>query len=117
MFDNHSGRPLYLGRSQRLATPDQRILCYARDHGCTHCGQPGYHAEVHHAVDWTDGGPTDADNLFFACGPANQAAADGTYTTTITDQGRLAWTNGTGPPKVNPLHHPEELLREEDDDP
>ena len=112
VFDNHSARPLYLGRSRRLASPDQRILCHARDHGCTHpnCAEPGYHCEVNHAVDWAHGGPTDADNLFFACGPANRAAADGSYTTHITDHGRLAWTDGTGPPQINRLHHPEELL-------
>jgi Domain of unknown function (DUF222) len=115
VFDNHSARPLYLGRSRRLASPDQRILCHARDHGCTHpnCAEPGYHCEVNHAVDWAQGGPTDADNLFFACGPANRAAAEGTYTTHITDHGRLAWTDGTGPPEINRLHHPEELLRDD----
>ena len=60
VFDNHSARPLYLGRSRRLASPDQRILCHARDHGCTHpnCAEPGYHCEVNHAVDWAQGGPT-----------------------------------------------------------
>ena len=114
VFENHSARPLYLGRSRRLASPDQRIICHARDHGCTHpnCAEPGYHCEVNHAVDYATGGPTDADNLFFACGPSNRAAADGTYTTHITDDGRLAWTDGTGPPEINRLHHPEELLRD-----
>ncbi len=118
VFENHSGRPIYLGRSHRLATPDQRIICHARDHGCTHlnCAEPGYHSEVHHAVDYAAGGATDADNLYFACGPSNRAASDGTYTTTVTDNGRLAWTDGTGPPVVNRLHHPEELLEPPDPD-
>ncbi len=115
VFDNHSARPLYLGRAQRLASADQRIICYARDRGCTHCAQPGYHCEVHHALDYASGGSTDADNLFFACGPANRAAADGTYQSTVTESGRLAWTNGSDPPKVNPIHHPEELLGGDDD--
>lgn len=117
VFENHSARPLYLGRSHRLATPDQRIVCYARDHGCTHprCAEPGYHSEVHHApVDHTNGGPTDADKLFFACGPSHKAATDGTYTTEITDGGRLAWSDGTGPPEVNHLHHPAELIAEDE---
>jgi hypothetical protein len=115
VFDNHSARPLYLGRSRRLATPDQRIICYARDRGCTHpgCDEPGYHSEVHHApVDFLDGGPTDADKLFFACGPSHKAATDGTYRTKITEDGRLAWTDGTHPPEVNRLHHPDELLED-----
>ena len=35
VFENHSARPLYLGRSRRLATADHRIICHARDRGCT----------------------------------------------------------------------------------
>jgi hypothetical protein len=56
VFDDHSDRPLYLGRQTRIATTDQRIICYARDGGCTRptCTQPGYHSEVHHAVDWAE---------------------------------------------------------------
>ena len=107
-------RPLYLGRAKRLATADQRIMCHARDHGCTHCGQSGYHCEVNHAVDFAAGGRTDADNLFFGCGPSNQAAAEGRYTTTVTDRNGLAWSDGAGPPRVNPLHHPEVLLGGDD---
>ena len=29
VFDDHSERPIYLGRQQRIATADQRIICYA----------------------------------------------------------------------------------------
>ncbi len=119
VFENHSARPLYLGRSTRLASADQRIICYGRDRGCTHCAEPGYHSEVHHAVDWSAGGATDADNLFFACGPSNQAVADGFYRTDVADDGRLAWTDGSRPPEVNKFHHPEVLLegRQRPDDP
>lgn len=35
VFDDHTARPLYLGRQKRIATADQRIICYARDRGCT----------------------------------------------------------------------------------
>lgn len=116
VFENHCQRPLYLGRSHRLATPDQRIACYGRDHGCTHpnCDAPGDRSEVHHAVDFTNGGPTDADNLYFACGRSNRAVSQGIYATTVTAEGRLGWTDGTGPPQVNRLHHPEELLADTD---
>lgn len=119
VFDDHSDRPLYLGRQKRVATADQRVICYARDGGCTrpNCTAPGYHSEVHHSPDWAMGGPTDADHLFFACGPDHKLATDGHYTTTITETGRLAWTNGTSPPQVNRIHHPEELLRSDPDPP
>ena len=116
VFDGHSERPLYLGRSRRIATADQRIICYARDGGCTRpgCTVPGYDCEAHHAPAWLPDGATDADKVFFACGPDNQAEAIGDYRTIVTEQGRLGWSDGTGPPEVNRLHHPEELLGEDD---
>jgi hypothetical protein len=36
----------------------------------------------------------------------------GLLQTKVTDKGRLAYTDGTSPPKINRAHHPEELLRE-----
>ncbi|MGV0791375.1 DUF222 domain-containing protein [Mycolicibacterium sp. XJ1819] len=119
VFDDHSDRPLYLGRQKRVATADQRIICYARDGGCTRpgCAAPGYHAEVHHSPDWAAGGATDADKLFFACGPDHTLATDGHYQTIVTPTGRLAWTDGTTAPTVNHIHHPEELLRGDPDPP
>ncbi|TDZ95577.1 13E12 repeat family protein [Mycobacteroides salmoniphilum] len=43
IFDD-KGRPLYLGRTKRIASPDQRIVLHAKDRGCTHpdCHIPGY---------------------------------------------------------------------------
>ena len=115
VFENHSSRPLYLGRSKRLASVDQRIICYARDRGCTapNCTEPGYRSEVHHAPDWNDGGRTDADHLYFGCGGHHKGASDGVYETTVTEDGRLAWSNGVDPPEINRIHHPEELLRDD----
>ena len=112
VFDNHSARPLYLARSRRLATADQRIICHARDRGCTKpgCFVSGYDCEIHHAHEWSSGGATDADNLFFGCGPDHSAITDGIYTTTVTEDGRIGWTDGTGPPRINDAHHPERLL-------
>ncbi|MEO8816281.1 MAG: DUF222 domain-containing protein, partial [Mycobacterium sp.] len=117
VFDNHSDRPLYLGRSKRIASLDHRIICYARDRGCTrpNCPQPGYHCEVHHAPDWADGGQTDADKLYFACGRDHGAATRGDQHTTVTDRGRLAWTGGIGQAEINHLHHPAELLNNDED--
>jgi hypothetical protein len=116
VFDGHRNRPLYLGRSRRIASADQRIICYARDGGCTrpNCTVPGYQCEAHHAPAWLPDGATDADKVFFACGPDNQAEADGEYQTVVTGDGRLGWSDGTGPPQINRLHHPEELLGDDD---
>ena len=119
VFEDHSQRPLYLGRAKRLATADHRIICYARDRGCTKpdCFAQGYHCEVHHTREWSAGGPTDADNLYFGCGGDHTMASDGSYTTTVTEDGRVAWSNGTGSPRVNDVHHPERLLDGEKEEP
>ena len=117
VFDNHTERPLYLGRQKRVATADQRLICYARDRGCTrpNCLVSGYRCEVHHSPDWARGGQTDADSLFFACGPDHTMASRGELSTKVTDRGRLAWTDGTGPPDINHAHHPDEILRADPD--
>ena len=35
VFDDHTDRPIYLGRQRRIATVDQRIMCYAPKQHCT----------------------------------------------------------------------------------
>jgi hypothetical protein len=119
VFDDHTERPLYLGRQKRVATADQRLICYARDRGCTrpNCLESGYRCEVHHSPDWAHGGRTDADALYFACGPDHGMASRGELHTQVVDGGRLGWTDGTGPPEVNHAHHPDELLRGDPDPP
>ena len=117
VFDDHTERPLYLGRQKRLATADQRLICHARDHGCTrpNCLVPGYRSEVHHSPDWANGGRTDADKLFFACGCDHGAASRGEQHTEVTPSGRLGWTDGSHPLEINHAHHPDELLRGDPD--
>jgi Domain of unknown function (DUF222) len=119
VFDDHTERPLYLGRQKRIATADQRLICYARDRGCTrpNCLESGYHCEVHHADDWGRGGRTDADKLYFLCGCDHGMVSRGEAHTVVTEQGRLGWTDGTGPPEINHAHHPDELLRGDPDPP
>jgi hypothetical protein len=119
VFDDHTGRPLYLGRQKRIATTDQRLICYARDKGCTrpNCLESGYHCQVHHSPDWAHGGRTDADSLFFACGGDHAATSRGEWRTEVTDNGRLGWTNSNRPPEINHAHHPDELLHNDPDPP
>ncbi|WP_055405375.1 MULTISPECIES: HNH endonuclease signature motif containing protein [unclassified Mycobacterium] len=112
VFDEHSGRPLYLGRSRRIATPDQRIVLYAKDRGCTHpgCDAPGYWCEVHHVDEWAAGGRTDADGLTFACAPHHKLLEKGWRTRKLPN-GRTEWIP---PPhldrgqRTNDYHHPED---------
>ncbi len=119
VFDDHTGRPLYLGRQKRIATQDQRLICYARDRGCTrpNCLEPGYRCEVHHPNDWARGGRTNADELYFVCGHDHGMVSRGEARTVVTEEGRLGWTEGTGPPEINHAHHPDELLRGDPDPP
>ncbi len=76
LFDHRDGRPLYLGRSRRIASADQRIVLHARDVGCTFpgCAKPGYLCQTHHRTEWADGGDTDADQLTFVCEPHHRLA-------------------------------------------
>jgi Domain of unknown function (DUF222) len=119
VFDDHTERPLYLGRQKRVASADQRLICYARDRGCTrpNCLESGYRCEVHHSDEWVHGGRTDADNVYFACGPNHGRASRGELHTVVTKTGRLGWTDGTGPPEINHAHHPDELLHGDPDPP
>ena len=117
VFDEHSARPLYLGRSRRIATPDQRIVLYAKDRGCTHpgCDVPGYWCEAHHVDEWAAGGLTNADRLTFTCRPNHKLVEKGWQTQKLTN-GRTEWIP---PPQLdrgvrtNDYHHPERLF---DDD-
>ncbi len=120
VYDEHSARPLYLGRTRRIASPDQRIILYDKDRGCTApgCDAPGYWAEVHHVDDWATGGRTDADKLTFAC-PANHKMVGKGWATRKLPNGRTEWIPPPhlerGQKRTNDYHHPERML--EGDDP
>ncbi|HEV8116389.1 MAG TPA: DUF222 domain-containing protein, partial [Acidimicrobiales bacterium] len=64
------GRPLNLGRKQRLASHAQWIALTIRDHGCVTpgCDRPAAWCQSHHLRWWErDGGATDLDNLALVC--------------------------------------------------
>jgi hypothetical protein len=114
VFDDHQSRPLYLGRSRRIASPDQRVVLYARDRGCTHpgCDVPGYHTEVHHSQEWSRGGRTDVDEMTLACHPDHKLIEKGWRTRKLAN-GKIEWIP---PPELgllgatNDFHHPERYL-------
>jgi len=123
VFDKHTRVPLYLGRSQRLASPGQRIVLYAKDRGCTRpgCTVPGYWSEVHHAEkDWGEGGLTNIDELTLACGPDNRLVKPGGWRTRKRSDGRTEWIPpphlDSGQTRVNDYHHPENYLVDHNDD-
>ncbi len=117
LFDRADGRALWLGRTKRIATADQRIMLHSRDRGCTRpgCTAPGYHSGVHHATkDWSKGGLTDIDDLTLACPPDNQLVETGGWTTRKLPDGSTEWIPPPELPMLrggtNDFHHPERLL-------
>ncbi|WP_375485662.1 HNH endonuclease signature motif containing protein [uncultured Mycobacterium sp.] len=118
VFDDHDSRPLYLGRTKRIASPDQRVVLYAKDRGCTApgCDVPGYWCEVHHTEDWARGGHTNIDKLTLACHPDHTLAEQGWRTIKLTN-GQTQWIPPPhldhGQPTTNTYHHPERFF---DDD-
>jgi hypothetical protein len=124
VFDKHTGRALYLGRTRRIASADQRIVLLARDRGCTRpgCVVAGANCQVHHAVnDWADNGRTDIDDLTLGCPKDNRAAKPGGWITRKRDDGRTEWIPpphiDSGQSRVNDYHHPENFLLPDDDEP
>jgi Domain of unknown function (DUF222) len=119
VFDK--GKALALYHTKRIASPAQRIMLHAKDRGCTHpgCDVPGYLTEVHHLTPWTQCRDTDIHNLTLACGPHHQLADHGWTTRTRAD-GTTQWIPPAhldhGRPRTNPYHHPEKLLRDDEDD-
>ena len=115
VFDTHTERALYLGRSKRIATPDQRIVLHAKERGCTFpgCDIPGYLTQTHHVDDWAGGGHTNIDGLTFACGPHHRLIKPGGWNTRKRKDGTTEWIPPAQiplPGGTNDYHHPERLL-------
>ncbi|ORB83413.1 hypothetical protein B1987_05765 [Mycobacterium kansasii] len=119
LFDN--GKPLALYHTKRLASPGQRIVLYANDRGCSApgCDVPGYRCEVHHVREWASTARTDIDQLTLACKPHHKLLDSG-WTTRKNARRDTEWIPPPhldhGQPTTNTFHHPEKLLRDEDDD-
>lgn len=121
VFDGHSNRPLYLGRSRRIASADQRLALFAAERGCTFpgCDVPADKCEVHHIHEWATGGRTDIDALTLTCAPNHKLVGKGWNTRKLPNH-RTAWTPPAhfdrGGPRTNDYHHPERLLNDNDDE-
>jgi Domain of unknown function (DUF222) len=119
IFDN--GKALALYHTKRLASAAQRIVLHARDRGCTFpgCTVPGYLCEAHHCDPYATNPVTDVNTLALACGP-NHKLADQGWTTRKNQRGETEWIPPAhldrGQPRVNTFHHPEKLLRDDDDE-
>ena len=115
VYDKHTQRPLYLGRTRRIASADQRLVLYGLQRGCTApgCDIPADWCEVHHDTDWTHGGRTDITDLTLACKPDHGLTQTGGWTTRKRKDGRTHWQPPPDLPfngGTNDYHHPERLI-------
>ena len=120
IFDK--GKALALYHTKRLASPAQRIVLYAKDRGCSYpgCDVPGYLCEVHHCDPYATNPVTDVNDLTLGCGPNHKLAEQG-WTTRKNANGDTEWIPPAhldhGQPRTNTFHHPEKLLRDDDERP
>jgi hypothetical protein len=120
IFDN--AKPVALYHTKRLASPGQRIVLYGKERGCTApgCDVAGYYSEVHHVIPYALNPTTDINELTFACKPHHKLLDQG-WTTRKNADGDTEWIpppqHDRGQPRTNNFHHPEKLLRRDDDDP
>lgn len=62
------GKPVNVGRAQRIVPARTRRLLEDRDRGCRFPGCLAmHHLECHHLDHWIDGGRTDADRMIMLC--------------------------------------------------
>jgi hypothetical protein len=63
------GTPMDLGRTHRVVPPHLRRAVELRDRGCvfTGCGAPTHWCDVHHLLEWINGGETSLGNSALLC--------------------------------------------------
>ena len=119
IFDK--GKALALYHTKRLASPAQRIVLHAKDRGCTfpNCEVPGYLCEAHHCDPYATNPVTDVNEMTLTCRPNHKLAEQG-WTTRKNHNGDTEWIPPPhldhGQPRTNTYHHPEKLLRDDDED-
>jgi hypothetical protein len=98
-----------------------RLNILAKHRGCTFpgCTVPAYLCEVHHTNPYTTTPVTDINHLTLACGPNHQLTDHG-WTTRKNTHRDTEWIPPPhldhGQPRTNTNHHPEKLLRHDEDD-
>ena len=114
------GKAVALYHTKRLASPGQRIVLYGKERGCSApgCDVKGYYSEVHHVTAYSECRTTDVNDLTFAC-PTNHKILEKGWITRKNSNGDTEWIPPPhlerGQPRTNTFHHPEKLLRVEND--
>lgn len=104
------GRPLDVGRAQRLATPEQRTALRSMYRTCAidGCNTNFGRCEIHHLLEWTaDQGPTDLRYLLPLCGYHHHRAHEGRWRLQLDADSRALTVNypdgsqdSTAPPDI-----------------
>ncbi len=79
--------PLSVGRATRTIPAPIRTALHVRDQGCRFpgCDRPPAWTDGHHIIHWSDGGPTELDNLISLCRPHHRAVHEQGWRIHIAD--------------------------------
>ena len=89
---------LWLGRKRRIATEAQRAALALRDKGCIGCDANPAWCQAHHIQPWSQGGPTNLDNLVLVCARCHHNIHDdGWEVTRCPDTGNYELRQPPGP--------------------
>jgi Domain of unknown function (DUF222)/HNH endonuclease len=79
--------PLSAGRATRTIPAHIRTALVLRDHGCRFpgCDRPPAWTDGHHIIHWSDGGPTELENLVSLCRPHHRAVHEQGWRIHIAD--------------------------------
>jgi Domain of unknown function (DUF222)/HNH endonuclease len=79
--------PLSVGRATRTVPAHIRTALHLRDQGCRlpSCDRPPAWTDGHHIIHWSDGGPTELDNLVSLCRPHHRAVHEQGWRIHIAD--------------------------------
>ena len=93
-----SGRVLDLGRTQRLASARQRIALRAMYRTCAFpgCDVPFARCEIHHLIEWQQGGRTDLADLLPTCSRHHHVVHEGGWKLELDDDRTLTVTQPDG---------------------
>jgi len=106
---NSRGGILNYGTTRRTASTGQTLALIARDQGCAFpgCTDPPEWTEKHHITPWSQGGPTNLDNLCLLCDHHHDRINTGGWT--ITMKNGQPWF--TPPPWIDPTQQPQRNTR------
>ncbi len=83
-----------VGRRSRVIPPQLRVALVVRDGGCVAagCDQGPRRCQAHHLVPWSEGGPTDLDNLALLCAYHHRLVHEGRHRPIRGPDGTLTLT-------------------------